>query len=158
VHVADQVRRVMRSRRILAQKLNRAPTTAEIAADCGFTEERVRDLLELIEEPISLETPVGDGESVYGDLIEDEHTDLPEDVAAERLRSVEVREALMHLNPRLREVLERRFGLAGDAPETLEQVGRELGITRERVRQLESRALRELRLAAPQLHHYIRSE
>src|SRR6516162_10605657 len=78
VHVAQQVRRVMRSRRVLTQKLNREPTLAEIAAEAGFTETKVRDLLGLIEDPVSLETPVGDGESLYGDLIEDENTELPE--------------------------------------------------------------------------------
>src|SRR5437773_4510578 len=90
VHVAEQVRRVMRSRRILSQKLNREPVLRELAKESGFTEAKVRDLLELIEDPISLETPVGDGESIYGDLIEDENADLPEDSTAETMRSKEL--------------------------------------------------------------------
>src|SRR5581483_8531622 len=73
VHVAEQVRKVMRARRVLSQKLSREPVLREIAKESGFTETKVRDLLALIEDPISLETPVGDGESIYGDLIEDEN-------------------------------------------------------------------------------------
>ena len=109
----------------------------------------MRDLLELIEDPISLETPVGDGESVYSDLIEDVNADLPEESTAEGMRSKELAVALEHLNPRMRLVITRRFGLDGQAPQTQEVVGQELGITRERVRQLEARALRELRTQAP---------
>ncbi len=130
---------------------------AEIAKESGFTETKVRDLLELIEDPISLETPVGDGESIYGDLIEDDNADLPEETTAESMRSTELTRALDTLNPRMRLVISRRFGLDGQAPQTLEQVGSELGITRERVRQLEARALRELRAQAPELYLYLRS-
>src|SRR5262245_33989050 len=155
VHVADQVRRVMRSRRMLAQKLNRDPTIAEMATESGFPEKRVKELLELVEDPISLETPVGDGDSLYSDLIEDENTEQPESATAERLQSVEVQQALAQLEPRLRDVLERRFGLAGRNPQTLEHIGNELGITRERVRQLETRALKELRQTAPELSFYL---
>jgi RNA polymerase primary sigma factor len=155
VHVADQVRRVVRSRRILAQKLNRAPTIAEMAKESGLTEARVKELLELVEDPVSLDTPVGDGDSLYSDLIEDESTEQPETVAAERLQAVELRQALEQLEPRLRDVLERRFGLTGNNPQTLEHIGRELGITRERVRQLEARALKELRQTAPELSFYL---
>src|SRR3989440_8221085 len=86
VHVAEQVRRVMRSRRILAQKLNREPTSVELAQEAGFPEHRVRELLELVEDTVSLETPVGDGESLYGDLIEDTKTQRPETTTSEKLR------------------------------------------------------------------------
>ena len=158
VHVAEQVRRLMRSRRQLAQKLNREPTVPELASDSGFPEARVRELLDLVEDPVSLETPVGDGESLYGDLIEDENAEAPDESTAKKLRSVELLEALTTLNPRMRLVLERRFGLAGGKPETLEEVGASLGITRERVRQLEARALRELRATAPDLELYLRAE
>jgi RNA polymerase primary sigma factor len=155
VHVADQVRRVVRARRILAQKLNRDPTIREMAKESGFPESRVKQLLELVEDPVSLETPVGDGDSLYSDLIEDENTVQPETATAERLQSVEVQNALDELEPRLREVLERRFGLCGRNPQTLEHIGKELGITRERVRQLETRALKELRRNAPELGFYL---
>jgi len=155
VHVADQVRRVVRARRILAQKLNRDPTIREMAKESGFPESRVKQLLELVEDPVSLDTPVGDGDSLYSDLIEDESTKQPETETAERLQSVELQEALDQLEPRLREVLERRFGLCGRHPQTLEHIGKELGITRERVRQLETRALKELRRNAPELSLYL---
>jgi RNA polymerase primary sigma factor len=158
VHVAEQVRKVMRARRVLGQKLNREPVVDEIAKESGFTPERVRELFELVEDPVSLETPVGDGESLYGDLIEDTKSDRPDTTTAENLRSVELAEALAELNPRMRLVLARRFGLDGEPPQTLEEVGHSLGITRERVRQLESRALRELRSVAPALQLYLRTE
>jgi RNA polymerase primary sigma factor len=158
VHVADQVRRLLRARRQLAQKLNREPTQAELARETQQTEERIRELLELIETPVSLETPVGDGESLYGDLIEDVHALVPHEQTAEKARTKELAGALDQLNPRMRRVLSLRFGLDGDLPRTLEEVGTQLGITRERVRQLETRALRELRLAAPGLEHYLRTE
>ena len=107
---------------------------------------------------MSLETPVGDGESMYGDLIEDVNSDAPDEMSAQKSRSTELAHALAHLNPRMRRVLALRFGLDGETPQTLEEVGAGLGITRERVRQLESRALRELRIAAPDLELYLRAE
>src|SRR5215211_2462236 len=158
VHVAEQARKMLRSRRVMAQKLNREATLPEIAKESGFPVERVRTLLELIEDPVSLETPVGDGESLYGDLIEDTKTDRPDTVTANHLRSAELGQALQRLAPRMRHVLTRRFGLDGEPPQTLEEVGSDLGITRERVRQLESRALRELRSVAPALQLYLRAE
>jgi RNA polymerase primary sigma factor len=158
VHVAEQTRKVLRARRVLAQKLNRDPEIAEIAKESGFTPERVQELLDLIEDPVSLETPVGDGESVYSDLIEDTKSDRPDDATAKMLRSKELAGALSRLTPRMRRVLALRFGLDGETPQTLEQVGIGLGITRERVRQLESRALRELRQTAPGLALYLETE
>jgi RNA polymerase primary sigma factor len=158
VHVAEQVRRLLRTRRQLAQKYNREPTHIELAKESGLEEKRVQDLLDLVEQPVSLETPVGDGESLYGDLIEDVNSDTPDEMTAQRSRSNELAHALSHLNPRMRRVLALRFGLDGETPQTLEEVGVGLGITRERVRQLESRALRELRIAAPDLELYLRVE
>ncbi|HUJ56211.1 MAG TPA: sigma-70 family RNA polymerase sigma factor [Gaiellaceae bacterium] len=157
VHVADQVRRLLRARRQLAQKLNREPSLAELAKETQQSETRVRELLELVDDPVSLETPVGDGESLYGDLIEDVSSVAPHERTALRARSKEVAKALSQLNPRMQRVLALRFGLDGEAPQTLEEVGAELGITRERVRQLETRALRELRNVAPGLEHYLRT-
>ena len=156
VHVADQVRRVYRSRRQLAQKLNRDPSTEEIAAEAGFTPARIEELFELMADPLSLETPIGDGDSVYGDVIEDERSESPDTASAHKSRSVELAKALASLEPRMRQVVERRFGLDGQVPQTLEELGTDLGITRERVRQLELRALRLLREAAPGLLHYLR--
>jgi RNA polymerase primary sigma factor len=156
VHVADQVRRVTRARRALTQKLNRDPTMDELATETGFPLRRVEELLELVEDPVSLETPVGDGESLYGDLLEDTTSEAPDTATANHLRSLDLARALRSLKPRLRDLLVLRFGLDGQPPRTLEDVGVELGITRERVRQLESRALRELRAVAPGLELYLR--
>jgi RNA polymerase primary sigma factor len=152
------VRRVMRARRVLTQKLNRDPLPHEIAKESGFEVKRVNELLDLVEDPVSLETPVGDGDSIYGDMIEDVNAEQPDLVLAELLRGVELQIALEKLSDRMRHVLELRFGLAGATPKTLEEVGTELGVTRERVRQLESRALRELQGAAPDLRFYLRAE
>jgi RNA polymerase primary sigma factor len=155
VHVAEQVRRAMRARRQLAQKLNRDPSVEEIAKESGFPPERVRELFDLMEQPVSLETPVGDGESYYGDLIEDDKSAAPDTATADSFRATELAAAMDRLNPRMRHVLAMRFGLDGQKPQTLEEVGAGLGITRERVRQLETRALRELRTVAPGLQLYL---
>src|SRR5246127_5366330 len=119
VHVAEQVRRAQRSRRQLAQKLNRDPSVDEIATDAGFTPERVRELFDLVEDPVSLETPVGDGESMVADLIEDEKAESPDGATADHARSVELAAAVERLNPRMRHVVTRRFGLDGKPPQTL---------------------------------------
>jgi len=157
VHVAEQVRRAQRSRRQLAQRLNRDPSIEEIAKDSGFPVERVRELFDLVEDPVSLETPVGDGESSVADMIEDTNSEAPDTATNAQARSAELATALDRLNPRMRHVVLRRFGLDGRPPQTLEEVGTDLGITRERVRQLETRALRELRMVAPGLQLYLQS-
>jgi RNA polymerase primary sigma factor len=157
VHIADQVRRVQRARRTLGQQLNRDPSLDEIAKETELTALRVQELLDLVQDHVSLETPVGDGESVMSDLIEDTFAVEPEAETAIRLRSTELARALAQLRPRLQRVLVLRYGLDGEGGRTLEQVGVELGITRERVRQLETRALRELRTVAPALELYLRT-
>jgi RNA polymerase primary sigma factor len=155
VHVGDQVRKVLRTRRNLTQQLNREPTNDEIAEEAGITAKKVADLLDLVAHPVSLETPVGDGESMYADLIEDEKADSPDTVTTDTARDNELEAALAQLEPRMRHVLERRYGLDGQASQTLEELGADLGITRERVRQLENKALRELRRMAPALKLYL---
>ena len=157
VHIAEQVRRLRRSQRQLTQKLNREPTVAELAKETGLEESKVNDLLDLVEDPVSLDTPVGDGDSLFGDLIEDIHSGAPDERTAQRLRATELANALSVLNPRLRGVLALRFGLDGGSPQTLEEIGAGLGISRERVRQLEVRALRDLCTAAPDLLLYLRT-
>jgi RNA polymerase primary sigma factor len=157
VHVADQVRRVTRARRTLGQKFNRDPSIEEIALEADLTPAKVESLLELVQDHVSLDTPVGDGESVMSDLIEDVNALAPEVETAEKLRSSELAVALLRLNPRQQRVLTERFGLDGGKPKTLEEVGVILGVTRERVRQLETRALRELRTVAPALELYLRT-
>jgi len=157
VHVADQVRRVTRARRTLGQKLNRDPSVEEIALEAGFTPKKVETLLELVQDHVSLDTPIGDGESVMSDLIEDVNATEPEVETSEKLRSSELAGAMLRLNPRQQRVLTERFGLEDGRPKTLEEVGVILGITRERVRQLETRALRDLRAVAPSLELYLRT-
>jgi len=143
-HVAERVRRLLRVRRQLAQKLSREPTPAELAKETG-------------DDPVSLDSPVGDGESFFSDLIEDEFSAQPDERTAIEHRTGELAAALARLAPRMQRVLVLRFGLDGEGPRTLEDIGAELGVTRERVRQLESRALRELRNAAPDLELYLSS-
>jgi RNA polymerase primary sigma factor len=155
VHVSDQIRRVMRTRRTLAQKLNREPTIAEISAEAALPESRVVELLDIVEDAVSLEAPIAGGDSLYGDLVENEEADETDAVVAENFRAEELDAALARIEPRLRELLERRFGLAGHHAQTLDEIGRSLGVTRERVRQLETRALRELRASAPELAFYL---
>ena len=157
VHVADQVRRVTRARRTLGQKLNRDPSVDEIAHEAGFTPAKVEQLLELVQDHVSLDTPIGDGESVMSDLIEDLNASAPDVETSEKFRSSELAKAMLRLNPRQQRVLTERFGLEDGKPKTLEEVGVLLGITRERVRQLETRALRELRTVAPSLELYLRT-
>ena len=98
----------------------------------------------MMEDPISLETPVGDGESSYADLIEDEKADRPDTTTALNHRSLELADAMQRLNPRMQLVISQRFGLDGSKPRTLEEIGRRLGLTRERVRQIELDSLRRL--------------
>jgi RNA polymerase primary sigma factor len=158
MHVAEQVRRMRRARRQLVQKLNRDPSLKELAEESGLSEPRILELLDLVEDPVSLETPVGDGESLYGDLIEDTTTDRPDESTAIHLRRRELALAIQHLEPRLQEVLTLRFGFADGEPKTFEEVGEILGVTRERARQLQVRALKTLRAVAPWLLLYLRTD
>jgi RNA polymerase primary sigma factor len=145
----------MRSRRTLGQKLNREPTIEEIAAESTIPEKRVVELLDIVEDAVSLETPIPGGDTLYGDLVENETAEGPDTVASEHFRAAELEQALEQLEPRLRELIERRFGLGGHNSQTLDEIGKSLGVTRERVRQLETRALRELRTSAPELAFYL---
>jgi len=154
-HVAERVRRLLRVRRQLAQKLSREPTPAELAKETGEPEDKVVDLLSLVDDPVSLDSPVGDGESFFADMIEDENSAQPHERTAIEHRHGELSDAIAQLAPRMQRVLVLRFGLDGEGPRTLEDIGSELGVTRERVRQLESRALRELRNSAPDLELYL---
>ena len=156
VHVGEQVRRAHRARRQLAQTLNRDPSIDEVAGESGLTPARVKELFELTPDPLSLDTPIGDGESVYADVIEDRQSASPDAANVDVSRTAELEKALAQLDPRMRQVVEARFGLGGRSPQTLDELGTELHVTRERVRQLEMRALRQLRERAPGLLDYLR--
>ena len=156
LHVLDLVKKLNRANRSLAQKLGRDPLASELAAELDIPIERVLELQRTIEDPVSLEGPVGDGESNFADLVEDHNARRPEADVAHRQREQELRAALEELGERTRRVLEARFGLNDRDPATLEQVGAEIGVTRERVRQIETRALRELEAKNPGLRDFLR--
>ncbi|WP_284055624.1 RNA polymerase sigma factor RpoD [Thermalbibacter longus] len=146
VHLVDTINRLARVSRRLAQELGRDPTTAEIAAVAGIPAERVREILRISQEPVSLEMPVGQEEdSTLGEFIEDERALAPVDAAATTLLREQVLEVLWTLNERERRVIELRFGLDDGRIHTLEEVGKAFGVTRERIRQIEAKALRKLR-------------
>ena len=146
VHVVETLNKIMRARRELGQELNREPTVEELAERVDLPIERVAEILQMSQEPVSLETPIGeDAENELGDLIEDRGAPAPADVAAQSSMREQVDRALAHLSERERRVLELRFGLADGRPRTLEEIGGELSLTRERIRQIERKALGRLR-------------
>jgi RNA polymerase primary sigma factor len=154
-NVARGLRRLRQARERLARTTGRPPTVAELATASGLTKDRVQRLLQLVEEPASLDGTVGEGDERVVDLVPDEGARPPEAQRAEEDRAGELAAALAELSPRLRDVLERRFGLNGERPETLQEVGSALGVSGERVRQLETGALRELAARAPSLRDYL---
>jgi RNA polymerase primary sigma factor len=156
LHVLDLVKKLHRANRALAQKLGRDPLPSELAAELQIPIDRVLELQRTIEDPVSLEGPVGDGESNFADLVEDQNARQPEAAVTRSQREQELRAALDELGERTRRVLEARFGLNDREPATLEQVGVEIGVTRERVRQIETRALRELEAKNPGLRDFLR--
>jgi RNA polymerase primary sigma factor len=156
LHVLDLVKKLHRANRALAQKLGRDPLPSELAAELQIPIDRVLELQRTIEDPVSLEGPVGDGESNFADLVEDQNARQPEAAVTRSQREQELRAALDELAERTRRVLEARFGLNDREPATLEQVGVEIGVTRERVRQIETRALRELEAKNPGLRDFLR--
>jgi RNA polymerase primary sigma factor len=155
LHVLDVVRKLHRANRKLTQSLGRDPLATELAAELDIPVQRVVELQRMTEDPVSLETPVGDGESLFADMVEDVHAQQPADQVAGTERRQQLEEALDALNERTRRVIEARFGLNDRDPATLEQVGSEIGVTRERVRQIETRALRELELNNPDLKDFL---
>jgi len=145
VHVVEKLNRVIHVERQLVQQLGREPTVPEIAAELELSVREVRDVLRMAQQPVSLEKPVGEeDDSELGDFVEDQAAESPFDVAAERLRCENLRRALAALPQREREVIELRFGLTGERPYTLEEVGRAFNVTRERIRQIETHTLKKL--------------
>ena len=146
VHVVETLNKIMRSRRELAQELNKEPSINELAERLEMPVNKVSDILKMAQEPVSLETPIGEeGENELGDLIEDQSTPTPPDVAARSSMRSHIDDVLSQLNERERKVLELRFGITDGKPRTLEEIGRDLSLTRERIRQIERKALGRLR-------------
>ena len=130
----------------MGQELGREPTSEELARDLGLSADKVREILKISQEPVSLETPIGEEEDSHlGDFIEDVKAIAPAEAASHRLLKEQVETVLNQLTDRERRVLELRFGLGDGRSRTLEEVGREFGVTRERIRQIEAKALRKLR-------------
>jgi RNA polymerase primary sigma factor len=146
VHMVETINKLIRVSRQLVQKLGREPTAEEIAKEMGIDAERVAEIQRIAQEPVSLETPIGEEEdSQLGDFLEDKELLSPDDAAANQLLREELENMIDELAPREREVLRLRFGLEDGHPYTLEEVGRRFGVTRERIRQIEAKALRKLR-------------
>ena len=146
VHVGETINRVKRTAHKLQQALEREPSADEIGEALGLPADKVRRVLEVARQPVSLETPVGnEGDSVLGDFIEDDRSAEPLDHATEHLLREQLDEVLCKLDERERRIIELRYGLVDGKYRTLEEVGREFGITRERIRQIEAKVLRKLR-------------
>ena len=146
VHMVETINKLIRVSRQLLQELGREPTPEEIAAEMNMPVERVREILKISQEPVSLETPIGEEEDSHlGDFIQDDNVPVPADAAAFTLLKEQLEEVLGTLTEREQKVLTLRFGLEDGRARTLEEVGKEFNVTRERIRQIEAKALRKLR-------------
>jgi len=146
VHMVETINRLIKISRQLLQELGRDPSVEEIAAEMGLTPEKVREVIKISQEPISLETPIGEEEDSHlGDFIEDQEAVAPAEAASVMLLKEKMQDVLQNLTDRERKVLVLRFGLEDGHQRTLEEVGQEFGVTRERIRQIEAKALRKLR-------------
>jgi RNA polymerase primary sigma factor len=146
VHMVETINRLIKISRQLLQELGREPTVDEIAGSMGLTPEKVREVMKISQEPISLETPIGEEEDSHlGDFIEDQEAVAPAEAASVMLLKEKMQDVLQNLTDRERKVLVLRFGLEDGHQRTLEEVGQEFGVTRERIRQIEAKALRKLR-------------
>jgi RNA polymerase primary sigma factor len=145
VHMVEQINKLIRVQRELLQDMGREPTREEIASEMGTTPQQVREILKISQEPVSLETPIGEEEdSQLGDFIEDEDATMPVEAVSEIMQKEELNAVLSTLTHRERKVIELRFGLKGEHPRTLEEVGQKFGVTRERIRQIEAKTLAKL--------------
>lgn len=146
VHMVETINKLTRVSRILLQTLGREPTPAEIAAEMGVSEDRVREIQKIAQDPVSLETPIGEEEDSHlGDFIEDDRAITPSDSVSSTMLKETLLTVLNSLTPREEKVLRLRYGVDDGRPRTLEEVGKEFNVTRERIRQIEAKALRKLR-------------
>ncbi len=156
VHMVENINKVNRASRDLMQELGRDATPEEIAERVHMTPDRVREIQKISREPVSMETPVGDEEdSSLGDFIRDDTTPVPADEAARVMLKEQIREILADLSEREQQVLHLRYGLDDDRPRTLEEVGKQLNVTRERIRQIEAKALRKLKRKNVRMKDYL---
>jgi RNA polymerase primary sigma factor len=145
-HMSEAISRIIRASRVLAQQLGREPTTEEIARDVGMSAERVGGILRIVPEPLSLESPVGEDENTHLlDMLEDSDAIAPDAAASSLVLKEQIEKVMETLTERERDVVRLRFGLSNSNPHTLDEVSEILGISRERVRQIESKAIRKLR-------------
>ena len=146
VHMVETINKTGRVSRMLLQKLGREPSPAEIAAEMGIPVEKVVEIQKIAQDPVSLETPIGEEEDSHlSDFLEDDKAPSPSDRAEAKMLKEELLKVLDTLTPRENEVIRKRYGLDDSRPKTLEEVGREFNVTRERIRQIEAKALRKLR-------------
>ncbi len=146
VHMVENINKLVRAKRELVQKYGREPSPEELAEYMEISVERVMEIQKISQEPVSLETPVGEeDDSHLGDFVQDDHMPVPEEVATQKALKAQIEEALNTLSERERKVLQLRFGLIDGKPRTLEEVGAEFHVTRERIRQIEAKSLRRLR-------------
>ena len=146
VHMVETINKLARVQRQLTLELNREPTEDEIAEKMGTSVEKVREIYKISQDPVSLETPIGEeDDSHLGDFIKDEHNMSPEEYATNEMLKDEISDVLLTLTEREEKVIRLRFGLEDGKPRTLEEVGQMFGVTRERIRQIEAKALRKLR-------------
>ncbi|MBR7058470.1 MAG: RNA polymerase sigma factor RpoD [Stomatobaculum sp.] len=146
VHMVETINRLVRTQRQMLQELGREPTPEELAERLDTPVARVRDIMQISQEPVSFETPIGEEEDSHlGDFIQDDSSQVPVDAAAERLLHEQLMNVINQLSDREQKVLKLRFGLVDGKPRTLEEVGKEFNVTRERIRQIEAKALRKLR-------------
>lgn len=146
VHMVETINKLTRVSRLLTQKYGREPSPAEIAKEMNISEERVREIQKIAQDPVSLETPIGEEEDSHlGDFIEDETTVTPSDSVSTTMLKETLLSVLNSLTPREEKVLRLRYGVDDGRPRTLEEVGKEFNVTRERIRQIEAKALRKLR-------------
>ena len=145
VHLIETINRILRTARQLEQKLGREPKPEEIAEELDIAPDAVRRAMRISRQPVSLETPIGEDDSQLGDFIEDENAISPMDEAVQRNLREQTKELLASLTPREEKILRMRFGIGEKTDHTLEEVGQDFNLTRERIRQIEAKALQKLR-------------
>ena len=161
VHMVEHMNRVLRTQRQMLQELEREPTLEELADRCAMTPDRIREILRISQDPLSLDSPVGEEDDTsLSDFLADTSNEAPIDVAIRNKLVAAVDEALDDLNDREKEIVRMRFGLTDGQPRTLEDVGREFNVTRERIRQIEAKTLAKLRhpLRSQRLKEFLEEE